>query len=660
MSLTKLKLIQILFFWGLLSIAPTNAQNQKVDSLEKVLKSHIQTDTSRVNILNEIAYSLYNQDATKAEAYATQSGKISNQIHYLKGKATSLWIIGLTSLKKDKKKALQYFQKALNMGKKAGDKDGICNYLISIGNLTMELGDIKKSNDLFNKTVQIAKQIDNKKLIIKALYNISRSQTREGCYPEAIKQLHEIVNIANEINDKQMLSKTYGQLAFIYTRQGSYPVGIEFYLSALKINEEINDQSGIFYNLINISEIQSKQKDYKLALQTIQKAFQVSKMIDDSLKMSMCLINTGNIYLHTNNEMALKSFQEALTLVKDNDINQRIIILTQIGTIHTEQKEFNKALKEFEEALALAYKIKQKPTYGEVWRKIGILFYAQKQYNQAISYTQKALHLAEELKLLELQKNSYKLLSELYAATGSFNEAYWSQKKYKALDDSIFNEKNIRQIAFLESAYAYDKERQRHEMEKEKHKMEIKNQRLIILFLVTVSLLSLLLVFTVYRSNKLKKKLLRLEIENINRELEENQKAVTATTLKLVQNTERNAHYIKTLENIKKNTLEEGQNEIRSLLADYKFNSNNSNWEEFEVLFQKVDSSFYEKLSKYCPTLTPNERKLCVFLKLNMSNKHISQITFQSEEALKKARLRLRKKLELDHDTNLTTFIQNL
>ena len=58
--------------------------------------------------------------------------------------------------------------------------------------------------------------------------------------------------------------------------------------------------------------------------------------------------------------------------------------------------------------------------------------------------------------------------------------------------------------------------------------------------------------------------------------------------------------------------------------------------------------------------LTVNERKICVFLRLNMGNKDIAQITFQSEEALKKAPLRLRKKLGIERTDNLATFIQNL
>lgn len=96
------------------------------------------------------------------------------------------------------------------------------------------------------------------------------------------------------------------------------------------------------------------------------------------------------------------------------------------------------------------------------------------------------------------------------------------------------------------------------------------------------------------------------------------------------------------------------------MIANYKHQAYHSNWEEFELLFQKVHHSFYDHLSERFLDLTPNERKLCVFLKLNMNNKQIAQVTFQSEEALKKVRLRLRKKLELDRDTNLVAFVQSL
>ena len=157
-----------------------------------------------------------------------------------------------------------------------------------------------------------------------------------------------------------------------------------------------------------------------------------------------------------------------------------------------------------------------------------------------------------------------------------------------------------------------------------------------------------------------KKRMLEQEIEHINHELELNQKSLTAASLKLIQNSERDADTIRRLEAILENTTPEGKRIIQSIKSDFKRISRSSNWSEFELLFQKVHTSFYEKLNASFPDLTANERKLCAFLKLNMSSKDIANITFQSEEALKKARQRLRQKLGIERDTNLVSFLQNI
>lgn len=161
-------------------------------------------------------------------------------------------------------------------------------------------------------------------------------------------------------------------------------------------------------------------------------------------------------------------------------------------------------------------------------------------------------------------------------------------------------------------------------------------------------------------SEAVKAQLLTNEIERINRELELNKKSVTAATLKLIQNSQRDLQTIERLTDLESHTNQEGKQKINTLISDLKRLSYNSNWDEFEILFEKVHSSFYQNLNSQFPTLTANERKICAFLKLNMSNKDIAQITFQSDDALKKARMRLRQKLNIDRETNLVAFLQNI
>jgi len=302
------------------------------------------------------------------------------------------------------------------------------------------------------------------------------------------------------------------------------------------------------------------------------------------------------------------------------------------------------------------------------------------------TYTLKALELANKMVIMDLKGDIHKQLSVIYAATNDSSKAYLHQKLFAQMNDSVHNDKNTRRIAELEYNY---------KLEKEKHSLQLKQQKkdtiqsaIMISLVVGIILLSIFAIY-VYRSLRAKRltililteqneKIERLNGEyrvlneeylelneqlqfsnvQINKELELNQKSMTAATLKLIQNAERDANTIQRLQHIEKYADVEGRKDINALISDYKRSSFNSNWEEFEILFEKVHSSFYEKINSSFPTLTANERKMCAFLKLNMSNKDIANITFQSDEALKKARLRLRQKLQIDRDTNLSNFMQ--
>jgi len=143
-------------------------------------------------------------------------------------------------------------------------------------------------------------------------------------------------------------------------------------------------------------------------------------------------------------------------------------------------------------------------------------------------------------------------------------------------------------------------------------------------------------------------------------DLDSDQKMVISSMRKFLENSERDAHTIEQLVEIEKNTNSEGKQKINTLISDFKRISYSSNWVEFEILFEKSHSSFYEKLCIRFPMLSNKERKLCALLRLNLNSKEIALFTFQSDEALKKARLRLRQKFAISREVNLTTFLQNI
>jgi CheY-like chemotaxis protein len=83
-------------------------------------------------------------------------------------------------------------------------------------------------------------------------------------------------------------------------------------------------------------------------------------------------------------------------------------------------------------------------------------------------------------------------------------------------------------------------------------------------------------------------------------------------------------------------------------------------WEDFEYHFEFIHSGFFKKLKNNIGDFTPNELRLCAFIRLNMSNKEIALINFTSPDSVNTARKRLKKKLGLLPHESLQLFIHNL
>jgi AraC family chitin signaling transcriptional activator len=92
-----------------------------------------------------------------------------------------------------------------------------------------------------------------------------------------------------------------------------------------------------------------------------------------------------------------------------------------------------------------------------------------------------------------------------------------------------------------------------------------------------------------------------------------------------------------------------------------KANSINKNeWQSFERNLLQSNEEFVQKLSKQYPQLTARDIKLCIFLRMNMASKEIAPLMNISFRGVELHRYRLRKKLELPAETNLTKFMINL
>ncbi|GAA4315237.1 triple tyrosine motif-containing protein [Pontixanthobacter gangjinensis] len=84
---------------------------------------------------------------------------------------------------------------------------------------------------------------------------------------------------------------------------------------------------------------------------------------------------------------------------------------------------------------------------------------------------------------------------------------------------------------------------------------------------------------------------------------------------------------------------------------------NKDEWKLFETNFNEVHEDFFKDLLARYPKLTSKDLKLCSYLKMNLSSKEIAPLMGISVRGVEVHRYRLRKKMELDSDVNLTKFL---
>jgi DNA-binding CsgD family transcriptional regulator/F0F1-type ATP synthase membrane subunit b/b' len=80
-------------------------------------------------------------------------------------------------------------------------------------------------------------------------------------------------------------------------------------------------------------------------------------------------------------------------------------------------------------------------------------------------------------------------------------------------------------------------------------------------------------------------------------------------------------------------------------------------WEIFEQLYNEAHGNFFKRLKEEYPQLTPSDLRLCAYLRMNLSSKEIAPLLNISVRGVEERRYRLRKRLDLSTDQNLTELI---
>lgn len=521
----------------------------------------------------------------------------------------------------------------------------------------------KIENSVQNSEEQIQKHIDVSEKLLHSNPDSSLVQA---------KLAH---NLITEASSKKLKARTLICAGDAYMVLDDVATSLKYFLQAKMLVEDSEELAMIHSEILikigmlnyQLQEFDKSLELYEEALRVFERADTTSTDVDHARRKLMIYNNIAAIHLQQSDfSIALSYFQNAYEtnkLIGDGVIESTLA--NNIGICYLEKGEHDLANHYFLKSLKFRQENSDKKGEAQVLNNIGKNEVYQGNLKLAKEYFEQALQIGKAANSKESVLISLQSLSSIYDTLGEYKGALDYFKEYKSLNDSVFNIENRAAVARLEEQYKRDRQNKIYELElqrneAERQSVEIRNITIVgtLFFLLLTAVLLIIVMRGKIKNAKLQRENLDLEHKTLQESLDFKERELTAKALFLLKNNELIAKITDKLLAAKSTFKQENQKIIQDIIFELRASQDNHVWDEFEAHFTKVHSQFYQLLQDRFPNLTANEKRLCAFLRLNMSTKEISAITHQSLNSITVARSRLRKKLNIEgEDIHLVNFL---
>ncbi|MDN3677285.1 triple tyrosine motif-containing protein [Flavobacterium paronense] len=150
------------------------------------------------------------------------------------------------------------------------------------------------------------------------------------------------------------------------------------------------------------------------------------------------------------------------------------------------------------------------------------------------------------------------------------------------------------------------------------------------------------------------RQLMMVKNEQLTKDVDSKNKELAVSTMNLI---EKNKLLALIKDDLNK-TSDEGNRNLKSVISTITQNINEEDsWNVFRDAFDSADKDFLKKVKQAHSLLTPNDLRLCAYLRLNLSSKEIAPLLNISVRSVEIKRYRLRKKMDLPHEQGLVEYI---
>ncbi len=525
---------------------------------------------------------------------------------------------------------------------------------------------------------------------------------------DSVQQAEMIIqSYLNELQEKFDTTKYFNLYITIgdqYLENSLFAFSLKYFLEANNISNNLPPKHQI-YIVTKIGSLYYDLKEFDKA----RKYYQLQNTIAEKYKLDDGLIasyiNLGETYRFQNQpRQAMDYYNQALKLLMNKKRPMlKATAYNNIACVYLNLQQYDSAYLYFTISKELIFQLDDNEKKAAIYTSFGNYYYETGNYEEAIrNYRSTFLYdITNEVQEDIIHRDAYKGLYISYEAIKDYRNAYINYQKYTKLKKKIFNIEKQEELVLTETQLEIEKQIQKIDLLEQLSIEQNKKKKLITIIFSLVSVLLVGIVFLTLYTYKLKlrtvkqkhkllqnqKELTEMESEKrksenaqliaINKELEaseiiaklqrrhlktelDHKKRELASQAIHISSKNQILNQIK--ENLKKQDfLSKNKQVINAII--HEINSNihlDEDWKHFKIHFEETHPKFFARLKDKYSDLTNEELKLCAYLRLNLSTKEIAQLLNITPIAINKRRNRLRKKINIDPEVDLYSFIANI
>lgn len=476
--------------------------------------------------------------------------------------------------------------------------------------------------------------------------------------------------LASVIDDQKGLAYANRVIGVANWAKGSYDDGLSYLFEGLEQYRTMKDTLGEANCKMNIGLIYADRFDYDRALEFYFDALRLFEEIDASGRTGTTYAKIASIFIDQNNLSAAQDFlKRSLEIHQENDFEYgEMEVYNRLGVLNFVEEEYDSAVFFLDKSLMLSKRINDVDGKTKTLLDLAKVRIEQNLLVEAETLLLKGLPFAREISSHKWLKEIYEKLQFLNRKKGDLNQAIYFYDQYILERDSLFNEETINNISRLEAQLATTEQKRQIDLREQqivilKQQADLQRSRILLLTIAIILIISV--AFLIVRGRQAVAKRREDEAKDVaekaKQEVEFKNRELSSYTVNFVQKNRLFEDLIESIQEIKKRSTTEVNKDLIAIEKTVKNHIKvDQDWQDFKLRFENVHKGFFDKLHETFPSLTNNDLRLSVLVKMNFSIKEISEMFGISPESVKTARYRLKKKLKLPSEKTLNDFLNEI